>query len=151
MYEEIEQDENVARGCVKIKEIIAYVFVRMEKEIDERTGKPTGKKKRIEKGSPYFCQTKEQEQTFKENNPGVRTEMFEIQLLKSTAIKYLNNPENIKQFTKKEEQILSEVPEKLDWLHQAHRLGIPTDGRTKEDILAEIESSKQIPATTSVS
>ena len=130
MYEEIEQDENVARGCVKIKEIIAY------------------RKNKV--GEAYFCQTKEQEQTFKENNPGVRTEMFEIQLLKSTAIKYLNNPENKKQFTKKEEQILSGTPEKLDWLHQAHRLGIPTDGRTKEDIMAEIATS-QIAATTSVS
>ncbi len=81
MYEEVEQDENIARGCVRIKEIIAY-----------REG---------QLGRMYFCQTKEQEQIFEENNPGVRTEAFSIQLLKSSAIEYLNDPENKKQFTKR--------------------------------------------------
>lgn len=165
MYEEIEQDENVARGCVKVKEIIAYDFVRMEKEIDELTGKPTGKKKRIEKGSPYFCQTKEQEQAFKENNPGIRTEMFEIQLLKSTAIKYLNDPENIKQFTRPIEEVApketaesipvtspyqptvepsEEGTTDLTWRQQARQLGIPMYRRTKAEVLADIASQTTV-------
>lgn len=150
MYEEIEQDENVARGCVKVKEIIAYDFVRMEKEIDELTGKPTGKKRRIEKGSPYFCQTREQEQAFKENNPGIRTEMFEIQLLKSTAIKYLNDPENIKQFTRPVEEPVETKPivspsfPELDWRHQARQLGIPMYRRTKVEVLADIASQTTV-------
>jgi hypothetical protein len=99
----------------------------------------------------YFCTTPEEERIFAENNPDVKTETFKIELLISTAEKYLNDPENVKQFTKKEEIPTTETPEKLDWLHQAHRLGIPTDGRTKEDIVSEIEASKQIPTTTSVS
>jgi hypothetical protein len=101
----------------------------------------------------YFCETSEEQQIFSENNPGVETETFHIELLVPTADKYLNDPENKKQFTSKkpiEIKETVETPEKLDWLHQAHRLGIPTDGRTKEDIVAEIEASKQIPTTTSV-
>lgn len=165
LYEEVEQGDEVARGHVQVKEIIAYDFVEKRKVIErDKLGNEIGSKLVIiENGrKPYFCQTKEQELIFLENNPGVRTkesnsgvrtESFSIQLLKSTAIKYMNDPRNVKQFTKKEGQVLSEMPEKLDWLHQAHRLGIPTDGRTKEDIVAEIALavSKQIPTTTSVS
>ena len=163
LYKEIEQGDEVARGHVQVKEIIAYDFVEKRKVIErDKLGNEIGSKMVvIENGrKPYFCQTKEQELIFKENNPGVRTEdsnsgvrmeSFSIQLLKSTAIKYLDDPRNVEQFTKKEEQVSSETPEKLDWLHQAHRLGIPTDGRTKEDIVAEIAASKQIPTTTSVS
>jgi hypothetical protein len=98
----------------------------------------------------YFCRTPEEQMIFSENNPGVETETFNIELLNSTAEKYLNDPENKKQFMKKEEMPTTETPEELDWLHQAHRLGIPTDGRTKEDIVSEITASKQIPTTTSV-
>lgn len=169
LYEEIEQGDEVARGHVQVKEIIAYDFVKRKKVIErDKIGNEIGSKWVIvENGrKPYFCQTKEQELIFLENNPGVReedsnkviiaasgvrTESFSIQLLKSTAIKYMNDPRNVKEFTKKEEQTLSETPEKLDWLHQAHRLGIPTDNRSKEDIVAEITASQQIPTTTSVS
>lgn len=94
MYEEMEQDENVAKGCVKVTEIIAYDVVGKKKDED-------GKETIVEKGRrPYFCQTKEQENVFTENNPGIRTETFGVQLLKSTAIKKLNDPENMKQFKK---------------------------------------------------
>jgi hypothetical protein len=94
MYREIEQDEDVARGHVKIVEIIAYDFVRKEKN-------DIGKEKTIEKGrEPYFCQDAEDILVFKEKNPNVRTETFTVQVLKSTAIKYLNNPRNMKQFKK---------------------------------------------------
>lgn len=103
------------------------------------------------KGKKYFCTTPLEQQIFSENNPGVKTETYTLELPVFIVDKYLNDPENKKQFTKKKEQILSETPKKLDWLHQAHRLGIPTDSRTKEDILAEIAASKQIPAITSVS
>jgi hypothetical protein len=172
LYEEVEQGDEVAKGHVAVKEIIAYDFVERKKVIEkDKLGNEIGSKwVIIENGrKPYFCQTKEQELIFKENNPGVRevdsnkvviaasgvrTESFSIQLLKSTAIKYLNDPRNVKQFTKKEPIEIKETvdtPEKLDWLHQAHRLGIPTDGRTKEDIVSEIAASKQIPTTTSVS
>lgn len=111
MYEEMEQGENVARGCVKVTEIIAYDATKEPRRyMPEKAGDKgeimTDKEGNIlyvEVGrQPYFCQTKEQESIFAENNPGIRTETFGIQLLKSTAIKYLDDPRNIKQFTKKE-------------------------------------------------
>ncbi len=101
MYEEIEEIEDVARGHIRVVELIAYEFDRMEEIIDEFTDEPTGKMRKVEKSRrPYFCQTKEQEVIFKENNSDLRIETFSIQLLKSTAIKYLNDPENMKQFIK---------------------------------------------------
>lgn len=95
MYEEMEQDENVARGCVRVKELIAYDKIG-EKKND------VGKVTDIERPhKPCFCQTAEQETVFAENNSTARIETFTIQLLKSTAIKFLNDPENMKQFEKK--------------------------------------------------
>lgn len=103
MYVEMEQNENVARGRVQVIELIAYDFDRMEKEKDEHTGKYTGKEITIEKGrKSCFCQSPEDETIYKVNNPKARIESFGIQLLKSTAIKKLNDPENMKQFVKKE-------------------------------------------------
>lgn len=103
MYEEIETIEDVARGHVLVTELIVYVFDKVVDVIDELSGIPTGAKKTLEKGrKPCFCQTKEQELIFAKNNPGVRIESFTVQLLKSTAIKYLNDPENMKQFKEKE-------------------------------------------------
>ncbi len=101
MYREGEQDETVARGCVRITEVIAYDFVRMEIVKDESTGKPTNMKRRIEKSrGPYFYQDSEDFLIFKENNPKARLETFGIQVLRSTAVKYINKPENIEQFRK---------------------------------------------------
>ena len=112
LYEEVEQGDEVARGHVAVKEIIAYDFVEKRKVIErDKLGNEIGSKwVIIENGrKPYFCQTKEQELIFMENNPGVRTEdsnsgvrteSFSIQLLKSTAIKYMNGPRNVEQFTK---------------------------------------------------
>ncbi len=109
--EDIEQGDNVARGCVEIIEIIAYDATKEpRRHIPEKAG-GTGEIMKDKDGNilyveigrkPYFCQTKEQEIIFSENNPGVRTETFGIQILKSSAIKYMNDPENKKQFTKKE-------------------------------------------------
>ena len=95
MYKEIEQDENVARGHIKIIEIIAYEVTGKKKNED-------GIEKNIEIGHPYFCQDIEDELVFANNNPGKRTEKFTVEVLKSTAIRYLDDPENVKQFVRKE-------------------------------------------------
>lgn len=103
MYREIEEIEDVAKGHIKVKELIAYDFDRMEEIEDEYTGELTGRMRKVEKSrGPYFCQTAEDERIFKENNTEARIESFNIQLLKSTGIEKINNPENMKQFIKKE-------------------------------------------------
>jgi hypothetical protein len=107
MYREIEQEENVARGCVEVIEIIAYdATKKARRRIPEKDGlageimkDKDGKTLYVENGrAPYFCQDTEQAMTFSENNPGVRTETFTVQLRKRTAIKYLDDPRNMKQF-----------------------------------------------------
>lgn len=101
MYREEEQDETVTRGYVRITEVIAYDFVRMEVIKDEQTGKDTDMKRKIEKSrGPYFYQNSEDYVVFRENNPDARLETFGIQVLRSIAIKYMNRPENIEQFKK---------------------------------------------------
>jgi len=103
MYREEEQDETVARGCVRVTEVIAYDFVRMETVMDELTGKPTEMKRKIEKGrEPYFYQNSEDFVAFRDNNPDARLESFDIQMRKATAIKRLNKKSNVIQFTKRE-------------------------------------------------
>lgn len=177
LYEEVEQGDDVAKGHVQVKEIIAYDFVEKKKVIErDKLGNEIGSKwVIIENGRPpYFCQTKEKELVFLENNPGtrtedfnsgVRTESFSIQLLKSTAIKYLNDPRNVKEFTRPEPAevpipvlsnitepvpvITSVVPEQepeQTWRQQAKQLGIPMYQRTKEDVLADI--AKQTTTST---
>ena len=84
--------ENVAIGCMKVTELIAYDAIGSETN-------DVGKVTIIERGrAPAFCRTTEEEVLFKRNNPNARIETFTIQLLKSTAEKYLNRPENKKQF-----------------------------------------------------
>lgn len=111
MYVEMEQDENVARGCVRVKELIAYEATKEPRRYspDEVGGEGEimtdrdGKTLYVENPhKPCFCQTAEQERVFAENNSGVRIETFTIQLLKSTAIKFLNDPQNMEQFKEKE-------------------------------------------------
>lgn len=58
----------------------------------------------IEPGKSYFCTTPQEQHIFSENNPGVETESFNIDLPVSTANEYLNNPENKRQFTMKVEE-----------------------------------------------
>ena len=53
-------------------------------------------------GKTYFCETSQEQHVFSENNPDVKTETFHIELEDSTARRYLNDPENKKQFTKRE-------------------------------------------------
>lgn len=189
LYEEVEQGDDVARGHVQVKEIIAYDFVEKRKVIErDKLGNEIGSKLVIiENGRPpYFCQTKEQELVFLENNPGtrtedfnsgVRTESFSIQLLKSTAIKYLNDPRNVKEFTRPEPAevpipvlsnitepvsikppvITSVVPEQepeQTWRQQAKLFGIPLNketggSRKKEDVLTDIVAAlTQTPMST---
>ena len=90
--------ENVAIGCTKVTELIAYDVVGKETN-------DAGKVKIIERGRrPYFCKTAEEEIIFKQNNPDARIETFTIQLLKSTAKERLDDPENKKQFAPKKPQ-----------------------------------------------
>lgn len=102
MYRDEEQDVAVARGCVRVTEVIAYDFVRMEKVRDELTGEFTDKERKIERSrGPYFYQDSEDFLVFRENNPDARLESFGIQMRKSTAKKRINKPENMKQFERK--------------------------------------------------
>ena len=50
---------------------------------------------------PFFCQDTEQQMDFEENNPDIRTENFTVQVRKRTAIKYIDAPDNMKQFERK--------------------------------------------------
>ncbi len=110
MYREVEQQENVARGCVEVIEIIAYDATKEPRRyppekpgiIGEIMKDKDGGVLYVEVGhAPYFCQDPEDSLIFAENNPDVRTETFTIQVTKSTAIKYLNSQRNMKQFERK--------------------------------------------------
>ena len=50
----------------------------------------------------HLCKTEQEKTIFLENNPGVETEIRELEMTAEQAAPYLNDPENIKQFTKKE-------------------------------------------------
>jgi len=51
-----------------------------------------------EKPRKYFCMTKQEQSVFSENNPGVKTETFNVDLPVFVAEERLNNAENKKQF-----------------------------------------------------
>ena len=111
MYREIEQDDNVARGHVEVIEIIAYDATKEPRRHPLDKGQTKGDIMKDKDGEilyveisrgPYFCQDPEEAQVFSENNPDTRTETFTVQVRKSTAIKYLDSPENMKQFKKRE-------------------------------------------------
>ncbi len=111
MYREIEQSENVARGHVEVIEIIAYDATKEPRRHPLDKGQTVGDIMKDKDGNilyveisrgPYFCQDPEDALTFSENNPETRTETFTVQVRKSTAIQYLDAPENMKQFEKME-------------------------------------------------
>ncbi len=111
MYREIEQGENVARGCVEIVEILAYDATKEPRRHPPEKDGTRGEIRKDKDGNilyveigrePYFCQDPEDALVFAENNPDVRTETFTIQLRKSTAIRYLNASRNIEQFKEKQ-------------------------------------------------
>lgn len=110
MYVETEQEENVARGCISVKELIAYEVTKVPRRHTPEKPGMLGEIKKDKDGSilyveiphkPCFCQTAEQERIFSENNSDLRIETFTIQLLKSTGIKFLDDPDNMKQFKEK--------------------------------------------------
>ena len=107
MYREIEQEENVARGCVEVMEIIAYDVTKEPRRHPLEKGETKGEIMKDKDRNvmyveiprePYFCQDPEDAMIFAENNPKARTETFTIQLRKSTAARYLNAPRNMEQF-----------------------------------------------------
>ncbi len=111
MYREIEQNENIARGHVEVIEIIAYDATKEPRRQPLEKGQTKGDIRKDKDGNilyveisrgPYFCQDPEDTLTFAENNPDTRTETFTVQVRKSTAIKYIDAPENMKQFKKRE-------------------------------------------------
>ena len=102
MYKEIIQGEDVPRGYIKLIQIIPYDKAKVKK-IDVEKNKVVMVDTEIGRRS-YFCQDKEDLLIFKENNPEPRLETHDVQVLKSTAVKYLNDPENMKEFVKKEEK-----------------------------------------------
>lgn len=53
------------------------------------------------KGKKYFCETPQEQQVFSKNNPGVKTETFNIELPILTANERLNAPGNREQFAEK--------------------------------------------------
>jgi len=107
MYQELEQNENVARGCVEVIEVILYDATKTpQRYLSERHG-VAGAIKRDESGSilyeeagrdPYFCQDPLDVYTLEENNPKSRVETFTIQLRKPTAIEYINSKRNMDAF-----------------------------------------------------
>lgn len=106
MFKNVEQGDNIARGHVELIELIAYDAVG--KKIGEDGKVMTDQKGMeilVEKSrGPYFCQDREDVIYFTLKNPAARIESFTIQVLKSTAINYLNNSENMKQFERKEDK-----------------------------------------------
>ncbi len=110
MYREIEQAENVARGHIEVIEIIAYDATKEPRRHPPEKDGTAGEIRKDKDGNilyvengraPYFCQDPEDALVFAENNPDARTETFTVQLRKSTAIKYLDAPRNMKQFERK--------------------------------------------------
>jgi len=95
MYKEIppeERGEHIAKGHVEVIQLIVYEVVGMkENEYGEKIPDKEGR------GS-FFCQDPEDVNVFMKLNPKLETEQFTVQLLKSTAMKYINNPENMKRF-----------------------------------------------------
>ncbi len=53
-------------------------------------------------GKTYICETAADEAVFRENNPGAKVETYHLELPDHIIQGYLDDPENKKQFTKKE-------------------------------------------------
>ncbi|MCK5016957.1 MAG: hypothetical protein KAS32_07775 [Candidatus Peribacteraceae bacterium] len=136
-------EESIVRGHKKVIEIIAG-------------------------GKKYFCDSMEGKMIFSQNNPGVKVEMYNIELPLHLADRYLNDPENKKQFTRPVEEkveipeepasppIVVEEPAEQTWRQQAKELGIPlhkeppgSGMRKKEDVLVDIINRITVPTLTS--
>ena len=92
MFKNIEQNENVPRGYVEIIQIIIY----------EKTGTTKNDADReVDTYTPlgiFFCQDKEDELKITTKYSKNKMEVFTIQTLKSIAEKYIDNPDNMKEF-----------------------------------------------------
>ena len=98
--ENLKEKFEMLKGKVELLEILAKQPA--VPKVEEVQIKLVKVKQINANGKSYFCKTQQEQQVFAENNPGVKTESFDIELQEATAEKYLNDPENIKQFTKKE-------------------------------------------------
>ena len=77
MYQEVEQGENVARGCVEVVEIIAYDATKEPRRYPPEKNETKGEIMKDMNGNilyveighaPYFCQDPEDALIFAENN-----------------------------------------------------------------------------------
>lgn len=97
--DKIQEKLNDLENRVQLLEIIA------KKQASETQPEPQqDKPKKIiqinAKGKKYFCETPQEQRIFSENNPGVKTETFNIEMPILIANERLNAPGNKKQFTK---------------------------------------------------
>lgn len=77
---------------------------KLSKPLHDNKGNLTKGVEVIEHGKKYYCTTPQEQKIFTENNPDVETESFNIELSVADANKYLNDPENKKEFTRKVEE-----------------------------------------------
>lgn len=94
-YEKVEEkdrEEDVPRGYVKVIQLITYAIEGKRKnEFDELVDNKVGK-------GVFFCQKEEDKDKFIGKNKDLFIESFTIQLRESTAIDYLDSPENMDAF-----------------------------------------------------
>lgn len=100
--QELEEKLNILENRVQLLEIIAKAGTQQQLAEMPKT------KKVIQinaykggRGEKYFCMTQQEQSIFAENNPGVKTETFKVELPDYVANERLNDPENKKQFVKK--------------------------------------------------
>lgn len=89
-------------GVLESKMGLLEIIVKKQEPLEPEQDKMVKVTQINANGKRYFCQTPQEQQIFAENNPGVKTESFNVELQAETAKSYLNDPENKKQFTKKE-------------------------------------------------
>ncbi len=100
-----QDDEGIAATTEKPKNMDVIQIntkPKMAKAKFDKRGQMIENAKVVVPGKKYFCITPEEQQVFSENNPGVETETFKVELPVFIANRYLNDPENKKQFTVKE-------------------------------------------------
>lgn len=80
----------------KMKKLIQINVKPTVRRVKGKGGLPTDIL--VKEGRTYFCETQQEQRLFLENNPGVETETFNIEMPDYIAAKRLNAPENKKQF-----------------------------------------------------
>ena len=107
MYQDIEQGENVARGCASVIEVIPYDITKEPRRHPPDRDRMEGDIMKDKNGNtlyveiprkPLFCQDPEDVTVFTESNPKVRVETFTIQIRKTTAKNYIDSEYNMKSF-----------------------------------------------------